>query len=177
MNTCVLCFSRRNAFEWTIRSRSLWKGVRWSESGSGSSRTAGYERVASGERPSSCRSIRSRNEVRASWAMSAADCGTSFCRWRKGRGADVQLVQQKSLCELRLAASLERAVREVVRERVALLPRARHRVLELVDGRLALLGRGLMPVRAGRHLELHAKGLRGRGLSPTARSRQSRRDD
>src|SRR5829696_608708 len=69
MNTWVLCFRRRNALECTIRSRSRWKGVRWSESDSESSRTAGYERVASGESDSSSRSIRSLNEVRASWAM------------------------------------------------------------------------------------------------------------
>ena len=35
MNTCVLCLRRRNAFEWTIRSRSRTNGVRWSESGLG----------------------------------------------------------------------------------------------------------------------------------------------
>ena len=28
MKTCVLPFSRRNGFEWTIRSRSRWNGVR-----------------------------------------------------------------------------------------------------------------------------------------------------
>src|SRR4051812_21299325 len=49
MKTCVLCLRRRNAFEWTIRSRSRWKGVRSGESGSGTQRLAGYERVASGE--------------------------------------------------------------------------------------------------------------------------------
>src|SRR4051794_24267683 len=49
MNTCVLCLSRRNAFEWTIRSRSRWNGVRSGESGSGTQRRAGYERVASGD--------------------------------------------------------------------------------------------------------------------------------
>ena len=70
MKTCVLCFRRRNGFECTIRSRSRWNGVRWSESGSGSSRTAGYERMASGEsHSSSSLSIRSLNDVRASCAI------------------------------------------------------------------------------------------------------------
>src|SRR6478609_8566910 len=49
MNTCVLCLRRRNAFECTMRSRSRWNGVRSGESGSGRTRLAGYERVASGE--------------------------------------------------------------------------------------------------------------------------------
>src|SRR5918999_3396166 len=65
MNTCVLCLRRLNAFEWTMRSRSRWNGVRWSESGSGSSRDAGYERVASGESCSSLRSTRARKLDRA----------------------------------------------------------------------------------------------------------------
>ena len=30
MKTCVLPFRRRNGFEWTIRSRSRWNGVRTS---------------------------------------------------------------------------------------------------------------------------------------------------
>src|SRR3954452_707397 len=50
MNTCVLCLGRRNAFEWTIRSRSRWNGVRTGESCSGIARSAGYERVARGDR-------------------------------------------------------------------------------------------------------------------------------
>src|SRR4051812_30890717 len=66
MNTWVLCLSRRNALEWTIRSRSRWNGVRWSESSSGMSRRPGYERAASGDRLSSDRSIRSRKET---WAV------------------------------------------------------------------------------------------------------------
>src|ERR687895_210803 len=75
MNTCVLCFKRRNALECTTRSRSRWNGVRWSESGSDLSRLAGYERAARGESDSSSsRSIRSRKEVRASWAMPARLC-------------------------------------------------------------------------------------------------------
>src|SRR5918998_1507910 len=70
MNTCVLCLRRRNALECTIRSRSRWNGVGWSESGSGTSRSAGYERVASGESCSSRRSTRSRNLERAkAWAI------------------------------------------------------------------------------------------------------------
>src|SRR5436305_3382442 len=49
MKTCVLCLRRRNDFEWTMRSRSRWNGVRSGESGSGRTRLAGYERVASGD--------------------------------------------------------------------------------------------------------------------------------
>src|ERR687893_1218071 len=91
MNTWVLCFSRRNALECTIRSRSRWKGVRWSESGSGSSRTAGYERVASGESDSSSRrSIRSRKLVRASWAINSPILAGSFGQRAEGGGADVE---------------------------------------------------------------------------------------
>src|SRR3990172_8439576 len=37
MNTCVLCFSRRNAFEWRMRSRSRWNSVRTVEGFSGDS--------------------------------------------------------------------------------------------------------------------------------------------
>src|SRR5205823_760600 len=51
MKTCVLCFSRRNAFEWTIRSRSRWNGVRSGESSSGWARRAGYERDAGDRHP------------------------------------------------------------------------------------------------------------------------------
>src|SRR3954451_10670174 len=48
--TCVLWRSRRNAFEWTIRSRSRWNGVRKRHSSSGASRPrVSYERTASGE--------------------------------------------------------------------------------------------------------------------------------
>src|SRR5919109_5221509 len=104
MNTWVLCFSRRNDFECTIRSRSRWNGVRWSESGSGSARTAGYERVASGDSDSSSsRSIRSLNEVRASWAIGRPDCGTSPVGWCEGRGGDVELIEQEAPGELGLA--------------------------------------------------------------------------
>jgi len=40
-NTCVLCFSRRKALLWTIRSRSRWKGVRRRQSASSRARRAG----------------------------------------------------------------------------------------------------------------------------------------
>jgi hypothetical protein len=50
MKTWVLCLSRRNAFECTIRSRSRWNGVRIGESSSATARRAGYERAASGDR-------------------------------------------------------------------------------------------------------------------------------
>src|SRR5919197_5088421 len=46
MNTWVLCLSRLKAFEWTIRSRSRWNGVRMTLSGSGSRRIARYDGVA-----------------------------------------------------------------------------------------------------------------------------------
>src|SRR5437763_137818 len=50
MNTCVLPLSRRNGFEWTIRSRSRWNGVRTGDSASGRSRPrVSYDRTASGE--------------------------------------------------------------------------------------------------------------------------------
>src|ERR671910_360762 len=67
MNTCVLCFRRRNAFECTIRSRSRWNGVRTALSSSGSRRIAGYERVARSHRYSS-----SHARVRSSSVASGA---------------------------------------------------------------------------------------------------------
>src|SRR4051812_12471433 len=66
MNPCVLCFSRRNALEWTIRSRSRWNGVRSDESSSVTARRAGYERAASGD---SC--VRSNASIR-SWKERSA---------------------------------------------------------------------------------------------------------
>ena len=48
MKTCVLPFSRRNAFEWTIRSRSRWNGVRSRHSSSGGAARASVR--ANGER-------------------------------------------------------------------------------------------------------------------------------
>src|SRR2546423_541052 len=66
MKTCVLCFSRRNAFEWTIRSRSRWNGVRSGESSSGWARRAGYERAAS------CDSADSSAAAMRSWNSEAA---------------------------------------------------------------------------------------------------------
>src|SRR5437764_9879438 len=66
MKTCVLCFSRRNAFEWTIRSRSRWNGVRSGESSSGWARRAGYDRAASGDSAdSSSAAMRSGNSEAA----------------------------------------------------------------------------------------------------------------
>src|SRR6188508_2558479 len=63
MKTCVLCFSRRNDFEWTMRSRSRWKGVRRPHSSSSAARPrVSYERTASGEsQVSSCSRIRASN--------------------------------------------------------------------------------------------------------------------
>src|SRR6266542_4252011 len=50
MKTCVFPLRRRNGFEWTIRSRSRWKGVRTADSTSGCRRPrVSYERTASGE--------------------------------------------------------------------------------------------------------------------------------
>src|SRR6266496_4754997 len=56
MKTWVLPFNRRNGFEWTIRSRSRWKGVRTPHSSSARGRPrVSYERTASGEsQRSSC---------------------------------------------------------------------------------------------------------------------------
>src|SRR5215216_3141131 len=64
MKTCVLCFSRRKAFEWTIRSRSRWKGVRSRHSSSSSYARprVSYERTASGDsQVSSCSRTRASN--------------------------------------------------------------------------------------------------------------------
>src|SRR5829696_1808416 len=46
MNTCVLCFSRRKALAWTMRSRSRWNGVLSEHSSSSRRRTAGWFGVA-----------------------------------------------------------------------------------------------------------------------------------
>src|SRR6187551_78708 len=63
MKTCVLCFRRRNDFEWTMRSRSRWKGVRRPHSSSWIARPrVSYERTATGEsEDSSCSRIRASN--------------------------------------------------------------------------------------------------------------------
>src|SRR4051812_3426529 len=63
MNTCVLPFRRRNGFEWTIRSRSRWNGVRTGDSSSGCSRPrVSYDLTASGESDASSSSrIRAAN--------------------------------------------------------------------------------------------------------------------
>ena len=51
MKTCVFPFSRRNGFEWTMRSRSRWNGVRTVHSSSGSARPrVSNERTAKGDR-------------------------------------------------------------------------------------------------------------------------------
>src|SRR5215211_3244632 len=108
MKTCVLCFSRRNAFEWTIRSRSRWNGVRSDESSSATARRAGYERAARGD---SCvrsnASIRSWNErsvgvvwETVTWEFSQADR-------RRDPGSSVRVVP--SLAAL-AAAVLDRRV-------------------------------------------------------------------
>src|SRR5919204_6015353 len=50
MKTCVLCISRRNDLECTIRSRSRWNGVRTEHGSSSWTRPPpSYERTASGE--------------------------------------------------------------------------------------------------------------------------------
>src|SRR6185312_7596958 len=63
MKTWVLCLSRRNDFECTMRSRSRWKGVRNPHSSSSAARPrVSYERTASGEsQVSSCSRIRASN--------------------------------------------------------------------------------------------------------------------
>src|SRR3954452_11225607 len=82
MNTCVLCLSRRKALQWTIRSRSRWNGVRTGESSSSTSRRAGYERWASGERNSS-----SIAEIRSRKAMALVPVGVTRRFWHEGRRA------------------------------------------------------------------------------------------
>ena len=71
MKTCVFPFSRRNAFEWTMRSRSRWNGVRTLDSSSGSALPrVSYERIAKGESDSSRARIRSSKPVAAGRATS-----------------------------------------------------------------------------------------------------------
>jgi hypothetical protein len=88
--------------------------------------------------------------------------------------ADVELVEKEAPGEVGLAARVERRVGHVVRERVAVLVRPRHGALELVDGGLALLWRGLTPVGAVGRLELLPERLRCGGLA-AAPSQQNRR--
>ena len=65
MKTWVFPFSRRNGFEWTIRSRSRWNGVRTSDSGSGTGLPrVSNERTANGDRLSSSARIRASNVIR-----------------------------------------------------------------------------------------------------------------
>ncbi len=92
MKTCVLPLSRRNDFEWVIRSRSRWNGVRTPHSSSWASRPrVSYEATASGERASrSCsRTVsanRSATEPRRSGTRSsvtgAGDCSPGGVRLR-----------------------------------------------------------------------------------------------
>src|SRR3954449_7762388 len=108
MNTCVLCLRRRNDFEWTTRSRSRWNGVRSGESGSGRTRFAGYERVASGD-SHAC----SHAWVR-SWKCSAAGATVATCR-----------LSQQIRAELRPSRGLPAVRQRRVRRRH---PRDRHAV-------------------------------------------------
>src|SRR3954454_18083021 len=89
--TCVLCRRRRKAFEWTIRSRSRWNGVRRRHSSSEASRPrVSYERTASGE--SHCSSC-SRTESAKPTATCPAICGIRRsaypARRRAGSGPNV----------------------------------------------------------------------------------------
>src|SRR5687767_9906273 len=62
MKTCVLCMRRRKALAWRTRSRSRWKAVRRSHSGSRSGRDAPRLRAPAGARRASSRfSCTSRN--------------------------------------------------------------------------------------------------------------------
>src|SRR5215218_6189844 len=115
MKTWVLCLRRRNAFECTIRSRSRWNGVRWSESGC--ARRAGYERVASGDSSFSLRSIRSRKRVRTAWVTGARLSAREALAGAEGGRARVELVQLEP-AGVRLAApALEQVVGVVVLDR------------------------------------------------------------
>src|SRR5918998_1877066 len=176
MNTCVLCLRRRNALECTIRSRSRWNGVGWSESGSGTSRSAGYERVASGESCSSRRSTRSRKLERAkAWAIrwrAYLVLPRNFLRKRpEACRAVVEVVEQETPRELGPAAGLEGVVGHLVAQRHALLARPRGHLLEPVDRVPALAHRRRPPLPARRRLEVgvgaqRAVRRRGRGRRP-----------
>src|SRR4051794_23762939 len=86
MKTCVLWRSRRNAFEWTIRSRSRWNGVRTLHSGSsGCARPrVSYERTASGESQcSSCSRMRASNASATLPAISGITSQRSRCAGRR----------------------------------------------------------------------------------------------
>src|SRR2546430_5899317 len=81
MKTWVLCLRRRNDFEWTIRSRSRWNGVRRRQSSSDCCRPrVSYERTASGEsQASSCSRIRAA-KASATLPASSGTCSTLAAR-------------------------------------------------------------------------------------------------
>src|SRR5262249_53312168 len=73
MKTWVLPFRRRNGFEWTMRSRSRWNGVRTEHSSSRSMRPrVSYERTASGER--ACTSSPRMRAANPSATLPASSC-------------------------------------------------------------------------------------------------------
>src|SRR3954469_8877058 len=109
MNTWVLCLSRRKAFEWTMRSRSRWNGVRSGESGSETTLRAGYERVASGE-SHAC----SQAWVR-SWKCSAEGAAVAMARFsqsgrRKLRPPRHRQGESGQSCEIFACAAATRAI-------------------------------------------------------------------
>src|SRR5918999_2785063 len=168
MNTCVLCLRRLNAFEWTMRSRSRWNGVRWSESGSGSSRSAGYEREASGESCSSCRSTRARKLDRAKacampWRAYLVLPRRLLRERPEPRCRVVEVVQQKPARVPRAAAALERVVGHVVVQGHPLSARPRGHLLQAVHRVPALMLRCRLPLAAGGRLEPRVRSKRPAG--------------
>jgi hypothetical protein len=74
MKTCVFPFSRRNGFEWTIRSRSRWNGVRTLHGSSGRARP----RVSYDERTATGYSVASSSALTRSANDSATRPATSI---------------------------------------------------------------------------------------------------
>src|SRR3982074_3091715 len=86
MTTCVLRRSRRKALEWTIRSRSRWKGVRRRHGSSGLTRPRdSYEGTASGDSHRSSCSLTAASKASATLP---ATSGITVQRSRYGGEAD-----------------------------------------------------------------------------------------
>src|SRR5438105_1943437 len=93
MNTCVLCFSRRNALQWMIRSRSRWYSVRMSDGGSARTRprlsklraaagASSRSRSSSRNRTTSCRRIAAIVRHSMRWRP---DCGMAVLEGSENR--------------------------------------------------------------------------------------------
>src|SRR3954452_12092403 len=93
MKTWVLCLRRRNALEWTIRSRLRWSGCPSGESSSAPPRRAGYERAAGGDsRVRSNASMRSWKERSAGVVWETVTEGFSQADRRRDGAADERSV-------------------------------------------------------------------------------------